>query len=205
MYVWAVTISTAYQVLPSAFVATNKDASAGSDRPPETRVKQRFQKMPCFPPSEPVVGLTPPHSTVSGYLALIAASAPAFCCCAVKCGFSAPLAKETKPRPFGSDSVIDSLSLADTAHPGGTETVTTGLVAVGPVSATGEATGLGDPAGLGLGTSDEIPSVRVALPPSRAIAVPQPAMTTISATTAPMIRTHGVRWTGACGIAAVGA
>jgi hypothetical protein len=37
------------------------------------------------------------------------------------------------------------------------------------------------------------------------MAVPQPAMTTMSATTAPMIRTHGVRWTGACGIAAAGA
>src|SRR5712672_1864936 len=158
-------MTRAYHVLPSAFVATNKDASAGSERPPETRVKHRFQKMPCFPPREPVVGLTPPHSTVSGYLALIDASAPAFCCCAVECGFWAPLANETKPRPFGSDSVIDSLSLADTAHPGGTETVTTGLVAVGPVSATGEATGLGDPAGLGLGTSDEIFFLMIRRPP----------------------------------------
>src|SRR5260221_5525572 len=146
-------MTTAYHVLPSAFVATNREASAGSERPPETRVKHRFQKIPCFPPSEPVVGLTPPHSTVSGYLALIDASAPAFCCCAVKCGFCPPLAKEMKPMPFGSDSVIDSLSLADTAHPAGTETATTGFDAVAPAIATGEATGLGDPAGLVLGTS----------------------------------------------------
>src|SRR3977135_3988378 len=98
---------TPYQTLPSELVATNIDICAGSERPFETRVKHRFQKMPCFPPSAPDVGLTPPHSIESGYLALIEASAPAFCCCAVRCGFCTPLAMEMNPRPFGSDSVID--------------------------------------------------------------------------------------------------
>jgi hypothetical protein len=79
------------------------------------------------------------------------------------------------------------------------------LDAVGPVSATGDAIGLGEPAGVGLGTSDVIPPVTVALPLLRsAIAVPHPAISTIKPKIAARMRIHGVRWTGAWGNAAVG-
>ena len=71
------------------------------------------------------------------------------------------------PRPLGSASVIVSLSLAMTAHPAGTGTVTPLFEAVGPWAAIGEATGLGDPAGVGLGTSVVMPPLELALVPKK--------------------------------------
>jgi hypothetical protein len=73
--------------------------------------------------------------------------------------------------------------------------------AEGPVGATvGEATGDGLTAGVGLGTSG-VPTDPVMdaepLLPKMASAVPQPAMSTTSATTPAMISIQGVRWTGA--------
>jgi hypothetical protein len=67
------------------------------------------------------------------------------------------------------------------------------FVAVAPVH--------GDGVGTGAATS-AVP--KKDLPLKRAIAVPPPAKTTIRATTAPMMRADGVRWTGACGSPPVG-
>jgi hypothetical protein len=74
------------------------------------------------------------------------------------------------------------------------------------MSEVGEATGLGEPAGVGLGTSAVMLPLTLALPLlRRAIAVPHPAMSTIRANIAARMRTHGVRWTGDWGNAAFGA
>src|SRR3981081_4753142 len=97
------------------------------------------------------------------------------------------------------------LSLEAPTHPAGTGTVSASFEAVGPCGAAGDATGLGEPAGVGLGTSPAIPELGLALLPRRAIDVPQPAMTTTRPTTAAMMSIHGVRWTGAWGAAALGA
>jgi hypothetical protein len=102
--------------------------------------------------------------------------------------------------------MIDSASWLATDQPAGIGTLTVGVdVVVAPfVDDVGEAIGLGDVPGVGLG-SPEIPPVTVIPPPWRsAIAVPQPAITRIRTTTAPMIRTHGVRCTAPCGAAPAG-
>jgi hypothetical protein len=152
----------------------------------------------------PVVVLLFGQFFVSGYLLVSSASRLAFCCCADSFGFEGALATAIAPRPLGSESVIVSLSLATTAHPVGTGTVSPSFDAVGPWGPVGEAMGLGDPAGVGLGTSAVMPPLTLTLLPKRAIAVPQPAMITTRPTTAAMIITHGVRCTGACGAAPTG-
>jgi hypothetical protein len=66
---------------------------------------------------------------------------------------------------------------------------------VGPVTgAVGVTIGLGEPPGVGLG-NPVIPPLKLTTPrlPSSATAVPQPAMTMTSPTTALTINVHGVR------------
>jgi hypothetical protein len=64
----------------------------------------------------------------------------------------------------------------------------------------GDATGLGVVAGLGLGRSvSVVPDELLPRLPRMASAVPHPAISTISPTTAAMMSIHGVRWTGAVG------
>jgi hypothetical protein len=95
--------------------------------------------------------------------------------------------------------------LESTTHPDGTGSATASFDSVGPASELGDPIGLGEPAGVGLGTSAVIPPVTATLPLlNRAIAVPQPAIKTIKAKIAARIRIQGVRWTGAWGNAAVG-
>jgi hypothetical protein len=95
--------------------------------------------------------------------------------------------------------------LESTTHPDGTGSATASFDSVGPASELGDPIGLGEPAGVGLGTSAVIPPVTATLPLlKRAIAVPQPAIRTIKAKIAARIRIQGVRWTGACGNAAAG-
>ncbi|MDQ2942768.1 MAG: hypothetical protein M3R21_03755 [Candidatus Dormibacteraeota bacterium] len=91
-----------------------------------------------------------------------------------------------------------------TTHPVGTGTVSPLFEAVGPCGAAAEAIELGDPAGVGLGTSAAMPAPVLALLPRSAIAVPQPAMATTRITMAAMINVQGVRCTGACGAAPTG-
>ena len=75
-----------------------------------------------------------------------------------------------------------------------------------PVIGVGVTSGLGDPAGLGLGNIPElfaqdlagVRAEQIGLK-STPIAIPAPTMTTTRATTAAMIIIHGVRCTGGCG------
>src|SRR5215831_13677863 len=63
----------------------------------------------------------------------------------------------------------------------------------------GEATGLGDKPGVGLGMTSTIPPLDGACDarlPRRANPAPTPAMTTVRIRTPAMISVHGVRWTG---------
>jgi hypothetical protein len=69
-------------------------------------------------------------------------------------------------------------------------------VVLGPALGDGEGSGLGEPAGLGLGRIPEEPWLLEARLPRTANAVPQPAMISTSTTIPLMMRTHGVRWTG---------
>src|SRR5258708_35438095 len=134
------------------------------------------QKLHCGPLREPVVVLVFGQGLVSGYLLRKTWSTEFFCCSAVD-GLSGALATVITPAPLGSASVICSLSLESTTHPAGTGSVKPRLDAVGPVSETGDAIWLGEPAGVRLGTSDLIPPATVALPMFRsAIAVPHPAI-----------------------------
>jgi hypothetical protein len=84
------------------------------------------------------------------------------------------LATVITPAPLGSASVICSLSLESTAHPAGTGSVKATFDAVGPVGVVGDAIGLGEPPGVGLGTSDVMPALPAACRLLKsAIAVPQ--------------------------------
>src|SRR5256885_6230375 len=118
-----------------------------------------------------------------------------------------PLAAVPVPSLFGFRSVIDSASLLSTVQPVGTVRVSASLDSVlGPVEVVvGDATGLGEVAGVGLGTSAMPPPdvLFVLRLPRIARAVPQPAITTVRATTPAMISIHGVRCTGT--VAPVGA
>src|SRR5258708_1532270 len=120
------------------------------------------QKIPCGPLREPVVVLVFGQGFVSGYLLRKTWSTEFFCCSAVD-GLSGALATVITPAPLGSASVICSLSLGSTTHPAGTGSVKPRLDAVGPVSVIGDAIGLGEPAGVGPGTSELIPPVTGAL------------------------------------------
>src|SRR5713226_8451434 len=101
------------------------------------------------------------------------------------------------PAPLGSASVICWSSLESTTHPAGTGSVNARLDAVGPVSVVGDTIGLGEPAGVGLGTSEVMVALTPAWPLLRsAIAVPQPAITTTRPKIAARISTQGVRCTG---------
>jgi hypothetical protein len=184
---------------------TNIDAAAGKDWEPDVSVKHSVQKIPCGPLRDPVVVFVFGQSLVSGYLPMNSWSMEFFCCSAVAVGLDAALAIVITPAPLGSASVICSLSLESTTHPAGTGTVNPSFDDVGPVSELGDAIGLGEPAGVGLGTSEVMLPVMLAFPLlRRAIAVPQPAMSTIRAKIAARMSTHGVRWTGAWGNAALG-
>jgi hypothetical protein len=91
-----------------------------------------------------------------------------------------------------------SESLLFSCHPGGTTTDSVWFATLAPPAGVemGEAIGVGEPAGVGLGTPVPIP-VEVVwlafLELKTASAVPHPAMTTTSPTTAAMIITHGAR------------
>src|SRR5229473_1996237 len=132
----------------------NIDAAAGKDCEPEINVKQSVQKIPCGPLREPVVVLLFAHGLVSGYLLVNSWSMEFFCCSAVAVGLDGALAMVITPAPLGSASVICWSSLESTTHPAGTGSVKPRFDAVGPVSVVGDAIGLGEPAGVGLGTSE---------------------------------------------------
>lgn len=83
--------------------------------------------------------------------------------------------------------------------------VTPSFDAIGPLSELGDAMGLGDPAGVGLGTSAVMPPLTLPALLKRAIAVPQPAINTTRPTTPAMMSVHGVRCTAAWGDPAAGA
>jgi hypothetical protein len=127
-------------------------------------------------------------------------------CCADILGFDVPLATVTEPVEFGLTMMIDSASWLETVQPAGSGTVWPAFDAVvAPfVDDVGEAMGLGDVAGDGLGRPETPPLTLNPPPPRSAIAVPQPAITRIRTTTALMMRTHGVRCTAAWGAAPAG-
>ena len=106
--------------------------------------------------------------------------------------------------PSGLVTLMLSSSLLATVQPPGNvndsplfDTVPPGVVGVGV------ATGLGEPAGLGLGSMPTEPLLFARLPRT-AKAVPHPAISTTSTTIALMMRTQGVRCTGGCGPTALG-
>ena len=93
-----------------------------------------------------------------------------------------------------------SPSLSATVQPVGSVTLTPSLDSVWDPSCVlvGEATGLGEVKGVGLGSSAMPPPVAPCPPrlPRTASAVPHPAINTTRATTPAMISIHGVRCTG---------
>jgi hypothetical protein len=97
------------------------------------------------------------------------------------------------------------VSFESTTHPVGTDIVTPSFDAIGPLSETGDAMGLGDPAGVGLGTSAVMLPVTVPALFKSAIAVPHPAINTTRPTTPAMINTQGERCTAGWGAPATGA
>jgi hypothetical protein len=122
-------------------------------------------------------------------------------------GFDVALAIVSEPVEFGLIRMIDSLSWLAIVQPAGNGTVAPKFVTeVAPfVDDVGEAIGLGDVPGVGLGRPEMPPPAVNPPPPRSAIAVPQPAITTTRTTIALMMSTHGVRCTAACGAAAAGA
>ncbi len=102
--------------------------------------------------------------------------------------------------PFASVKAIVVESLLEITHPAGTVTENVAFDAVPPLAgvAVAEATGLGEPAGDGLGSSSDEPDGLEFRLLRNAYAVPAPAMITTRPTTALTMRTHGVRWTGGC-------
>jgi hypothetical protein len=90
-------------------------------------------------------------------------------------------------------------------HPAGTVTDIAEVDAVLGPDGSGDfdGMGLGVPAGVGLGRSTAVVGVAFLLL-SSANAVPQAPITKTRPTTAPTIKTHGVRWTDGCAIPAAG-
>jgi hypothetical protein len=150
--------------------------------------------MPETPPIEPFVVVVPEHVLVSGNLAVSCLVSTSLISCAVCVGLSAPLLITTEPSPVGFVTVmVGSLFVA--AQPGGNVTDSADVEAAeDPAGGDVVWTGLGVPAGEGLGKT---PALDWFLALRNAYAVPQPAMTTIRPRTALTISTHGVRWTGA--------
>jgi hypothetical protein len=103
-----------------------------------------------------------------------------------------------------------SESLLFSCHPGGSTTDSVWFATLAPPAGVGmgDVIGVGEPAGVGLGTPVPSP-VEVVwlafLELNTASAVPHPAMTTTNPTTAAMIITHGARWTGGCAAPGAGA
>src|ERR1700694_126094 len=118
--------------------------------------------------------------------------------CAVWVGFERPLATVSNPEELGSKRMMASGSFACTLQPDGRGMVKPSFDSVPfPAVDVGDAMGLGVTPGVGLGRSP-VPELAVGLGwlTIRASAVPPPARTTTSATTADTIIVRDVRWTG---------
>src|SRR5260370_10513920 len=142
--------------------------SPGKLWPPDVTVKHSCHQMPETPPMEPFVVVVPEHVLVSGNLVVNCLVSSSLICCAVRGGLSAPLLITTEPSPAGFVTVMVT-SLFVAAQPGGSVTDSADVEAVvDPAGGDVVWTGLGVPAGEGLGRA---PALVLVLAVSNAHAV----------------------------------
>src|SRR5216684_1700889 len=156
-------------MLPLELAPAQRLNSPGKLWPPDVAVKQSCHQMPATPPTEPLAVVVFGQARVSGNWAVSCLSIASLICCAVCGGLSAPLLITTEPSPVGLVTVmVGSLFVA--AQPGGKVTDTADVEDVeAPAGGDVVWTGLGVPAGDGLGNTSELARLFLALRNANAV------------------------------------